>query len=395
MSLLFRRPPQPAALEKRSNTFSYQQLGLAMAAAISSSPRTSSIDEALRDTATWACIKVKAQGAAQCPIDVVRYEGKRRREMSAPVVVTAPSGIVSQRVWVFQAFSSMFSDGNIFGLVVDEDPMGRPTQIELVAPESCKQRKVVDGVVQVTIERVVHRRHPHGDLWHVPGEMVLAGSPFGLSPIGYGSGTTGTSLAAEDFGGQFFADGGHPSGVLSVGVDPGEEGAKAIKEKFLSITRGNRELVVLPKDTSYTTLQVDPKDSQFLELLRFEVEQTARRHGVPPAMVAAAITGGSTITYSNVTQADLMFLKHTLSYPIDLFEDAWSALLPQPRFVVFNRDAILEGDPNARVDIQTKRLNNRTTTVNEIRALDDKDGFGPEFDVPGIPPFTQPANGGA
>jgi HK97 family phage portal protein len=142
--------------------------------------------------------------------------------------------------------------------------------------------------------------------------------------------------------------------------------------------------LVLPQGTTNENVQINPQDSQFIELMRYSVEQTCRRHGVPPSMVYAAVSGQS-VTYANVTQADLAFLKHTLSYPIDLFEDALSALIPQPQIVKLNRDAILEGDPKQREKIFDVQLKNRTRTINEVRALRDEDPFGPEYDEPGIP----------
>jgi hypothetical protein len=35
-------------------------------------------------------------------------------------------------------------------------------------------------------------------------------------------------------------------------------------------------------------------------------------------------------------------------------------------------------------------LANRQMTINEVRALEDLPGFGPDFNVPGIPPMQTP-----
>jgi HK97 family phage portal protein len=287
-------------------------------------------------------------------------------------------------------FASLFSDGNAFGIVTGVDSNMRPTQIELVAPEQVTEGTVVDGIPQAKVNNKVERLFPWGDLWHMAGEMVLPGSPFGLSPVQYGDKTTGTSLAAEAFGGAFFTKGGHPTGLLSVPGAPTQEQADAIKARLMSILAGSREPLVVPDGTNYVKLQVSPEDSQYIDLMRFEVEQTCRRHGVPPSMVYGAVSGQS-VTYSNATQADLAYLKHTLSYPIDLFEDAMSAMTASPRVVKLNRDAILEGDPMGRLDMHVKRVQNRLATINEVRALEDLDPFGPEFDEPGIPAATVPA----
>lgn len=397
MSLLFRTSTPAAAppIEERSS-YSMAQFARQFAQIINGGgPTVGSVDEALRDAATWACVKIKAQGIAMLPVDEVRYQGKRRIEVAKSPVVRKPAATGTPRQWVFQVGASMFTDGNAFGLITKFNDAMMPEQIDLLDPEQVQDRGVHNGRPRARVNGGdFHDLFPHGDLWHLPGEMLMPGSPFALSPIWYGSRSTGTSLAAEKFGGGFFTDGGMPPGILGVeGAQPTEGDATKIKERWLSITRGSREPVVLPSNVKWTPLTVNPNDSQFIELMRFEVEQACRRHGVPPSMIYAAVSGQN-ITYANVTQADLAYLKHTLSYPIDLIEDAWSDLLMPKHFVKFNRDAILAGDPAARTELQAKRLANRTTTVNEVRALEDMDPFDdPTFDMPGVPPWPATTQG--
>ncbi len=388
MSILFRRAVAPV-VEERAGSFTLQQLAMSMAAANGGgAPAVSSIDEACRDAATWACLHIKAKNIASLPVDQIRYEQsgrtKRRVEVAKSAVIRRPSvSVPTLRYWMYQAAWSMFADGNTFGLVSATDSMARPAQIDLLAPEDVTERRVVDGVAQARVNGIgIVKVFPFGPLWHMPGEVLAPGSPFGLSPVTYGSRVTGTALAAERFGGQFFTKGGHPTGILSVPGQPTPEQSKDLLEWLMN--KDKREPLVLPAGTTYETIQVDPKDSQFIELMRFTVEQTCRRHGVPPSMVYAAVSGQS-VTYANVSQADLAFLKHTLSYPIDLFEDALSALIPAPQIIKLNRDAILEGDPELREKLLDLQLRNNTRTVNEVRALRDEDPFGPEYDEPGIP----------
>jgi HK97 family phage portal protein len=392
VSILFRRAVAPV-VEERAGSFTLQQLAMSMAAANGGgAPAVSSIDEACRDAATWACLHIKAKNIASLPVDQIRYEQfgrtKRRVEVAKSAVIRRPSvSVPTLRYWIYQAAWSMFADGNTFGLVTAVDPMARPAQIDLLAPEDVTERRVVDGVAQARVNGIgIVKVFPFGELWHMPGEVLAPGSPFGLSPITYGSRVTGTALAAERFGGQFFTKGGHPTGVLSVPGQPTPEQSKDLLEWLMN--KDKREPLVLPAGTTYETIQVDPKDSQFIELMRFTVEQTCRRHGVPPSMVYAAVSGQS-VTYANVSQADLAFLKHTLSYPIDLFEDALTALTPAPQMIKLNRDAILEGDPELREKILDLQLRNNTRTINEVRALRDEDPFGPEYDEPGIPAPAQ------
>ena len=102
-------------------------------------------------------------------------------------------------------------------------------------------------------------------------------------------------------------------------------------------------------------------------------------------MVYGAVSGES-VTYTNATQADLHYLKHSLSGPLTRIERALTALLPRPQVVKFNRDAILRSDPLTRAQVQEIRLRNKTVTVNEVRAIEDELPFpDPEFDRPGVP----------
>ena len=387
--LFERRAPQPAE-EQRS--YSMAQLGLARWADPSGAPSVTDPYRALTHAAVWACVSIKAKNIASLPVDEVRYVtqgGRRVREpMPQSQVIRAPSAIVSRRGWTHQIAHSLFTDGNAFGLVVAESA-GRPTQIELMDPSQVHNRRLEDGRKAVDVLGVTHEAYPFGDLWHVPGEMLAAGSPFGLSPVEHAGRAVGTALKAEDFGGGFFARGGIPSAILAPERDPGEEGAKALKAAFMRAAEG-REPAVLPQSVTYERIAVDPNDSQFIDLMRFEIEQVCRFFGVPPSMVYAAVSGQN-VTYANVTDADLQFLKHTLSYPIDLLEDALSDLLPAPRVARFNRDAILRADTAKRYQAHQMALQNRWRTVNEVRTLEDEQPFDdPAFDEPGIPGVGTP-----
>ena len=164
-----------------------------------------------------------------------------------------------------------------------------------------------------------------------------------------------------------------------------------IKQSVMNMARGNREPLIVGSDVT----KVEPwganlTDSQFIELLQFEVLQACRVWGVPPSMVYAAMAGQN-ITYQNIGQADMQFLKFGCQpWVVDL-EDAWSELIAVPHSVKFNFSELLRMDDQARADLATTRLANKTVTVNEVRRDDDLEAFAnPIFDQPGIPGGSEP-----
>lgn len=349
-------------------------------------------EQALANSASWACINILADAFGRTPLDVVRGEGAGRRPVSpTPSLIARPSGMVLTDVWRFQLGWSMVTDGNAFGDITSWTSTGYPATVELLDGCDVTERKVYDGIPQARVNNVIRKLYPHGDLWHVPGRTVPAGSPFALSPVAYAAKAINTSLSAEDFSYRYFDDGGHPSSILYSSKDLNAQQAADIKAAWRRATSGtSREVAVLGSDLKHEQIQTPPGETQFIETERLAVEKVCRYWGVPPGMVYGAISGES-ITYQNVTDADLNFLKHSLDVYYVRVEGALSDLLPRPQFVKANRNAILRASPKARYEANQIALANRQVTVNELRALEDLPGFGPDFDVPGIPPFAAPA----
>jgi HK97 family phage portal protein len=340
---------------------------------------------ALGNMAVWACQRVLKATISGLPVDVVRESANGRKTVLdvQPMVVTTPSGhpSIRRRAWVGQVIGSMLMDGNIYCEALNPDRLGRPTQLETIAPENVSWRSG-----RLHVNGKPRNIWPIGDVWHVPAsQFMLPGQPWAMSPTEAGKTSIGTGIAAEEFGARFFGDGAHPSSHIQVD-DPDftAEQAEAISNRIDELHAGRRRALVTGSDVKIDKLTVDPKDGQFLELLQFEVSQACRLYGVPPSMVYG-VMAGQAITYQNVTDSDLMFLKYSIAAWVVDLEEAWSELIA-PQRVKFNVDAILRMDATRRWELHDKRLANKTTTVNAVRLLEDEEPFDdPEFDKPGVP----------
>ena len=390
MGLFRRRSEERATIDLSSYAQLWSDYGLGY------SPVSVGRANALTHAASSACIDTLATSISQTPVDVVRPRGDRRLPMSRPPeLVESPSALVAQDVWLYQLMESILTDGNAFAEVTAWTGRSQPAQLELVDPALVTNRRIEDGYPTVTLNSERRRIYPHGDLWHMPGRFVRAGSPFAESPITRARSTIGGAIAARDYGSQFFGDGGHPGAIIQSENELTEEQAKAIKRSFLAAVKGNREPAVFGSGLDYEPILANIEDGQFIELQRFAIEEACRFWRVPPSMVYAAVSGQA-VTYANVTQSDLAYLKHSLEGHYVRIERAWSALLSQQQMVRFNRNAFLRSDPTTRSEVVDRRLANRTLTVNEARALEDESPFdGDEFDEPGVPEAFADSDDGA
>lgn len=339
-------------------------------------------DTSMRHDAVWSCRTKIAQDISMMPVDVVRYvNGTRQPVDPLPQIIANPSAWVDDLDWRYQVIDSWLGWGNAWGLITEFTRNALPARIELLSPTMVvplPDRKGVFTVLGHGDEEI----WPLGRLWHVPAYTV-AGSITGMSPIEYHRLIIGGGLAAANYGKGFFDGGGHPTGIIAAGSDPGPEKAKELKVKFAEALKGSREPIVLPKETTYIPLQTNPDDSQFLDTQRYSVEQVCRIFGEDPADHGSS-SGGSSITYANRTDADLARFKRR-QYWVTKLQKALADLIPRPQRVKLNTSATLMMTAMERHKLHQLRLQSETITVNEIRRLEDEEPFDdPKYDLPGI-----------
>jgi HK97 family phage portal protein len=354
--------------------------------AIADTGRLITTERALHDAAVYACVDLISSSVASLPVDVVQTTGNERRPVTpVPSLLSNPSALVPLDVWLYQVAWSMATDGNAWGMVTQTNDRGYPTTIELLNPDAVRNRRLVDGVPTVDVEGKTLQKWPLGQLWHAPGKMVPAGSWYAVGPIHYGATEIDASLAVQAYAARFYTDGGHPSAIVYTDQTIDADDAAKVKAAFMKATSGSREPAVFGNGWKYESVQSSPESAQLIESQRMTAVQIARRFLVPPAMIYAAMSGES-ITYQNVSQSDLQYLKHSLDRYLVRIEKALGSLLPGPQIVKFNRDALLRADTSTRYAAHLQSLQGSWRTVNEIRRLEDEPAFDdPIYDQPGMP----------
>jgi phage portal protein BeeE len=97
---------------------------------------------------------------------------------------------------------------------------------------------------------------------------------------------------------------------------------------------------------------------------------------------------GSSMTYQNVSQEWLAFIRFSMMQYLIIIEDALSDFLPGQSRAKFNLEAILRADTTTRYAAHASALQAGWMTKNEVRAIEDLPEL-PEFEPQEAPVATE------
>jgi HK97 family phage portal protein len=349
-------------------------------------------DTALRHSAVWACLRLRANLISTLPVDVFRRVNGRQYEVPKSAVLVNPGGDrVNMAEWMYSTQVDLDRAGNCFGLISEVDGYGLPARIDLVPISMVTVRTRGPDIIEYKVDQKVY---PASQVWHEK-QYTVPGIHVGLSPVAYGAWSIGEYLSIQEFAMDWFNRGAIPAAELkntARTLDPTE--AVTVKERFkAAITAG--DLFVHGSDWEYNMIQAEQTGNSWIEAKNYGLLDIARFFDCPGDLIDATVTSGH-ITYASITQRNLQFLIMHLGPPIARREAALTALTPQPRYVKLNAAALLRLDPASRADMIKTQIDGRWLAPSEARELEDRAPFTPaqiaEFDELGL---NKAATGGS
>lgn len=335
-----------------------------------------STDAALRLASVYGSVTLIADAISTTPIDVYRKRADGTRdELDTPPLLARPSGDMEPVEWLSAVCASVLLRGNTYGLKDNFDDFGYPREIHLVHPDDAsvqrRSREDPTPLYKFGGEEIPNRR-----VFHLKG-FCLPGQLEGLSPVSNFAQTIGTGLASEDYGARFYGDGGHPTAVLETEHEVSQPQADLIKARVLAVLRGRREPLVLGAGTTWKPIQIPPNEAMFLDNLKFSGVQIAGMvYHIPASMMNLAVEGSS-LTYSNREQDEILFQTRAVLPWAVRFEQHMSRLLPGKQYVRFNLDAAVRVDLTTRYKAHAIGIAAGFLLDDEARQLEDRPPLTP------------------
>jgi HK97 family phage portal protein len=310
------------------------------------------------------------------PVDVFRSVGGVQVEMPKPPIFIEPGG---ERVdwceWCYSSGSDLDRAGNTIGLITEVNALGLPARIDLQMLSECQVIRH-RGELQYRVAGKLYRGEALKNVWHEK-QYTVAGLDVGLSPIAHAAWSIGEYLSIQQFALDWFAGGAVPKARLrnNAKTVKNEESDK-IKERYRASV-SNGDIFVTGMDWEFDFIQAQTQDAAWIEGKRYGVNDIARFFGCPSDLIDAAVSTGS-ITYANITQRNLQLLIMNIGPAIIRREKIWSRrLVPRPRYVKLNSDALLRMDPKTRAEMLQLQISSRQRTPSEARGYDN------------LPPYTE------
>ena len=347
---------------------------------------------AMQTTAVYACVRILAEAIAGLPLHVYRYrmDGGKERIPQHPLYYllhNEPNPEMTSFVFRETLMSHLLLWGNAYVQIV-RNGRGQAVALYPLLPSKMEVNRAANGELIYTYYRDYDESglNPKGGyvtlrkdgVLHIPG-LGFDGL-VGYSPIAMAKNAIGVSLATEEYGAAFFANGANPGGVLE---HPGViKDIQRVKDSWNSAYQGSanaHRVAVLEEGMKFQAIGIPPEQAQFLETRKFQINEIARIFRVPPHMVGDLEKS----SFSNIEQQSLEFVKYTLDPWVVRWEQSLqqALILPSEKsslFIKFNVDGLLRGDYQSRMNGYATGRQNGWMSANDIRELEDMNRISSE-----------------
>ncbi len=334
--------------------------------------------------AVYACVRVLSEAVAQLPLHLYKYtgDGSKEKALDHPLyrlLHDEPNPEMSSFVYRETEMCHLLLWGNAYSQII-RNGKGEVVALYPLMPNRMTVSRDDKGRLyyEYTISdddapQVKKTILKPSEVLHIPG-LGFDGL-VGYSPIAVAKNAIGLSIATEEYGAKFFANGATPGGILEhPGVIKDPDAVREAWNKGFGGSGNSSKVAVLEEGMKYTPISISPDEAQFLDTRKFQISEIARIFRVPPHMIGDLEHS----TFSNIEQQSLEFVTYSLQPWLVRWEQGiHRALLSENEkkdyFAKFNVDGLLRGDYQSRMNGYATARQNGWMSANDIRELENLD----------------------
>lgn len=345
---------------------------------------------ALRNSVSFACIRVLSETLASLPLKLFkRVKDGKKIATDHPLYATlhdAPNSYMTSFEFRETMSAHLNLRGNFYGLKRFNGAGELAEIVPLNPVMTTVKMSILGQVVYDYRANGVTETYTADQIWHV--KLLSTDGITGLSPVGQAREAIGLSMALEKHGSLLFKNNARPGGVLTMLKSLKEDAVERLTKRWQAAHTGDNtwKVAVLEEGMDYKPIGFSNHDSQFLESRNFQISDIARMFRVPAILIGHS---DGAATYSSVEQQFLSFVTHTIRpWVVRIEQSINQHLLPEKDrkkyFAEFQLDGLLRGDMLSRFQAYAIARTNMWMSANEIRAKENMDPIpdGDKFENP-------------
>lgn len=326
-------------------------------------------DKAMGITAFWNGVRIISQTIAMLPLEVYERQERGRRLAREHRVYTLlhrrPNPYMTPFTFKEARAAHVLTWGNSYA-EIELDGGGRPVALWPLLPDRTgveirKGKKlywtIINGVrIWLAPDRVLH----------VPG-LGFDGLQ-GYNVIRVHRESLGLTIAANQYGAQFFGNSGRPSGILKHPGKVDRDEKLRIREEWNQMHTGlnkAQRTAVLWGGMEWQAIGIPPEEAQFLETRSLQIDEVARILNINPILLQK--TEGATTWGTAIAQFLTAFEKFTITPWLVREEQVldWALFNDDDRgqyYTKYNTRGLLRGDPKSQAE--TLEIERRNGIIN-------------------------------
>lgn len=343
----------------------------------------SSPASAMRIAAVYRCVAIYSGIVGYLPLNTFesRDDDSRVLAKNIPeysILKKKTNRRQTSNQWRRYVMSQILLQGNSYNQIIRRSPRGPVSEI---LPLDSNR---MDVSIDETSGRLRYRYNQSGgepmniapeSLLHFMGPSI--NGVTGLSAIGYCRETIDLTKQAEKSATAFYRNNAQPVGALSHPTKLSKDAHDRIAESWHKTYGGSANrgrVAILEEGTTYTPITMSARDSQYIEIRKFQIAEIARLFGMPLPMLGDL----DNAHFNNVENLFQIFLTVSLTDVLTSIEQEIDSklFLATDYYSKFNVEGLLRGDIEKRSRAFEIQARNGIISPNEWRAKEDMNPRG-------------------